>query len=109
MPEEEPTTAAHTEATQADASPASHAADDGPPPGPVTEPVHGHPENTDDASNPGTPASPEPADAPIPTGVRRIERTVHRRTTIEDVDETVVEDVPLTWAPPASAYPKPVG
>lgn len=109
MPEQEPTTAADTEAQQADASPASHAADDGPPQQPATEPVHVHPADTDDTSNPATAASPEPVEAPVPTGVRRIERTVHRRTTIEDVDETVVEDVPLTWAPPASAYPKPVG
>lgn len=109
MPDEEPTTAAHTEATQADASPTSHAADDGPRHENLTEPVNGSPADTDDGPEPDAPVYPEPADAPVPTGVRRIERTVHRRTTIEDVDETIVEDVPLTWAPPASAYPKPVG
>ena len=44
-----------------------------------------------------------------PVGQRVTRRTIARRTTCEDVEETITEDIAL-WSPPSVAgYPRPVG
>jgi hypothetical protein len=64
------------------------------------------------------PVSEQPAGVSAETGarssakpgrVRRTERTIHRHSVDEEVVETIVEDLPAAYSPPASDYPATVG
>ena len=77
-------------------------------PDPGVEPADGateltEPDTIDDEPNDDTTVQ------QTPVGQRVTRRTIARRTTREDVEETITEDVAL-WSPPSVAgYPRPVG
>jgi hypothetical protein len=44
-----------------------------------------------------------------PAGVRRTRRTISRHVVDEEIQETIVEDLPAAYSPPLSGYPATVG
>lgn len=47
--------------------------------------------------------------AAAPPAVRRTRRTISRHVVDEEIEETIVEDLPAAYSPPESGYPATVG